>query len=342
MAEAIVQGFSKADLLLVVGKLRKLYGDLHGLQPTLDGRGVYGLYPLLRVGGRSIGGFPIDESRFSFVEVLPHRRRVLSADAGAKVLFDIGTFKVVEAKVIAGVWRGLRKLGVFGPYKRLALVASREEAAEWLLRIEVEMLLKLSRYVGTNDYVLLDRSLAAPPVLGRGTRGLLGKLDEMVSARGGILVGVTKASRLSLNTGESLIGYLLRLGDRFSRGLPWYYYPIFRQGSLPAWMLGDIAVAKLSDSGENAFRIDISFKSLRERRVGDIIGELAHVQDGAVPGYPYPLKAVHDLSRISDSELEIDRMLFLELLRGERILEEFVADVRSSDFRQRYLWGDGI
>ncbi|RLE70155.1 MAG: hypothetical protein DRJ37_06940 [Thermoprotei archaeon] len=62
------------------------------------------------------------------------------------------------------------------------------------------------------------------------------------------------------------------------------------------------------------------------------------MQDLATPGYPYPLKAVHLESRITDSELEIDRAMFLEILKEEGLYEEFISDLHGADFKERHLW----
>ena len=331
--------FSKPDLLMVLDRLREIYGlDGAPLLPEVSRKPR----PVLMLGGRRVLGPPIDPSRLRYLEPLPHRRKVLAVDASAKVLFDLGPFKLVEAKVVVGIWRGLSRLYVYGPKKRLALISSREEGAEWLLRIEVEAAAKLSKHLGRGDYVLLDRSLSAPPMLRRSTRELFDKLDRKLSSRGAVLVGITKRSRLSLNTGEGLIGYLISLADRVYKGLPWYYHPVFREVELPPWFLGDLAVAKFSEACENAFRVDISRRALEDRPVSVVVAELAYLQDMATPGYPYPLKAVHDMARISEHELGVDRLLFLEALSEVGLEKRFLASVRSASFKERYLWGDSI
>ncbi len=329
----------RADIELVVQRLRDMYvNKLKIIQYTLYGEPILKPYPLLRLSGRKIIGFPIKEEKIRYLEPVPHRRRILAVDASIKTLFNLGGSRIVISKVTAGIWRGIRKIYSYGPVKRIGLVWSKEEAGEWLLRLEVEAALQIAYRLGVGDYCLLDRSLSIPPLLKKSTCELLDKLDRVIHARGAVLVGLTKSSRLKLNTGESLVGYLIRQANRRLRGVAWYYYPVFKEPNLPKWFLGDIAVAKLGDEAKGAFRVDVSRRALRSRNVERVLGELAYVQDLATPGYPYPLKAVHLESRITDSELEIDRAMFLEILKEEGLYEEFISDLHGADFKERHLW----
>ncbi|MCD6483073.1 MAG: hypothetical protein J7K83_02275, partial [Candidatus Aenigmarchaeota archaeon] len=135
---------------------------------------------------------------------------------------------------------------------------------------------------------------------------------------------------------------LINIGEKIYKGDPWYYHPLFREENLPKWFLGDIIIAKLSELGENAFRIDISRHALKHHTVEEILGRLSFIQDIALPGYPYPLKAVHEIAKISDNELEVDKMLFLDILKSKSFERDFLADLKSTNFREKYLWGDNI
>jgi len=343
MNENAALGFLSSDISMVLDKLKKIYVDNRRIvQYTLEGLPILYPYPVLRMSSKEVKGVPITQSYFRHLEEIPHTKKVLSTDASIKVLFNLGTMKIVEAKVVAGIWKGLDKIKMHGPTKRVTLIENKEQAAEWLIRIEVEEITKLVCYLGFGDYVLLDRSLSIPPLLKKSTRLMVEKLDRIVSAKGAILIGVTKSSKLSLNTGESVIGFLINLGEKIYKGLPWFYHPLYREESLPSWFLGDIVVAKLSELGENAFRIDISRRSLRRWSIERILGELAFIQDIAMPGYPYPLRAVHEMAKISENELEVDRMLFLEILKDKSFEKDFLSDLKSSSFREKYLWGDGV
>ena len=324
----------ETDINMVLDKLRLVYLRRKA-KALIDYEEVY---PVLKVKNRRILGLPIRISRLKVLDAIPHSKRVLSVDAGLKVLFDCGAFKIILAKVAAGMWIGREKVLEPEPIKRITLVWDKFEAAEWLLRVEIEALLSIVHLLKAGDYCILDRCLMAMPAFRKSTKEFFEKLDHVLSSRGAILVGVSKASQLRLNTGESLIGYLLHLADRRLRGVAWYYYPIFRESELPPWYLGSICVAKLGPDVEHAFRIDISRKALASRDIGDILGEVAFLQDPATPGYPYPAKGVHDMTKISEEELEMERMRFLELLDEEGLLKNFIADVRSVTFKERYLW----
>lgn len=297
---------------------------------------------MLKIRGKLVKGPPIDESKLRYLEAIPNKKKVLAVDAGIKVLFNIGTMKVVEAKVATGLWKGLREIMVKNPIKRLAIVETKEEAGEWLLRVELEAVSKNLEKIGPGDYLLLDRSLQIPMFCKESTKLLIEKLEKRTLARRAILVGLVKSSKLSLNTGESLIGYLIGLSEKYFKGLPWYYYPVFRSSALPETLLGDIAIVKFSEKIDNAFRIDISRKALRYADISKILSELAFLQDSALPGYPYPLKAVHELAKISEHELNVDRVIFLELLKEHKLDKFFLDDVKSSSFREKHLWGDGV
>jgi len=343
MTESILLGFRRSDIALIFDKLRKIYVDNRRIiQYTLEGYPILNPYPVLKIKNKEVKGVVIQREYFRYLNEIPHNKKILSVDASIKVLFNLGTMRIVEAKVAAGVWQGLNKAKIRGPVKRLTIIEKKEEAAEWLMRIEFEEIMKLSYLISPGDIVILDRSLSIPPLLKKSTRNLVETLDKIVSSKGGILVGLTKSSKLSLNTGESVVGYLINLGEKIYRGLPWFYHPLFREDSLPKWFLGDIVVAKLSELGENAFRIDISRKSLKRYSIEEILGKLSFVQDIAIPGYPYPLKAVHELAKISDNELEVDKMLFLDILKDKSFENDFLSDLKSANFRERYLWGDNI
>ncbi len=339
MRQRALLSVNRRDLMLVLDELRRMYaGRSKEAQYAFPGELLLRPYPVLRVGGEEVAGLPIREERIRYLEIVPHRKKILAVDASVKVLFDLGASKVVVSKVAAGIWRGLSRIYALDPLKRVKLAWSKEEVGEWLLRVEIETVLKLVRRLGTGDYCLLDRSLSVPPPSKRTTREVMDRLDRAVSARGGILVGISKSSKLRVSTGESLVGYLSRLAERRLRGVPWIYYPVFKEGSLPPCFLGEISVAKLGGDSETAFRIDISKRALAAKSVDEILGEVAFTQDSATPGYPYPLKAVHLESRISEYELEIDRALFLDLLREEGLYEYFAPDVDSTSFKERCLW----
>jgi len=336
MVETLAVPFESSDILIIVEKLRKMYGET--AQMTMLGN-LAEPYPILRVGKRAVRGLPVSDSRLRYFEPIPFRGRVAAVDASIKVLFDLGTAKIVESKVAAGVWRGFEREFTLGPVKRLALIEDKREAGEWLLRLELEFALRISHRLSYGDYLLLDRGLLCPPFLKSSTRRIFEKLDRTMASKGGVLVGVVKRSGMSLNTGESVVGYVASLAESRLPGVAWYYHPLFKESALPGWVLGDISIVKFSELSDAAFRVDISWSSLAARDLERIIGELGFIQDLATPGYPYPLKAVHDMSLISEHEVDLDRFRLLDRLLKEGFEGKLRADMRVSTFKERYFWG---
>jgi len=320
--------------------LDRLLEDLHdALQPrrrhaqlTLDGEPAAPV-PLIRVAGRTVKGWPISPDRIRYLEPASWPGPVYAVDAGAKVLLDLGAYKVVEAKVAAAEWRGLRRTRTFGPVKRVKLFADLSEAAEWLLRIELEAAARYARH-SPGALILLDRPLVAAGPSAR-------RLFELLLERAWRVVGVAKNSSLRLSSGEGLIGYLYRLGEERMPGLPWYYHPLFPGLERRRWALGSVAVARLSPRGP-AFRFDVHWRLADRVGVDAALGWLASLQDPGAPGYPYPLKAVHQDSRIGREELEMDRMLLMERLEASGLGGAVRAAAAAVAYKRRYIWGEGV
>ena len=334
-------GFEKADLEILVQRLRKLYDERRRyLQASLDGTLLLKPAPVLNLFGRSVRGIPVDESRIRVLEPIPHAKLAVAVDASAKVLFNLGSAVIVESKAVALAYRGFRRVAEL-QLKRVALVGSKAEAAEWLLRVEYETALSILHSLGGNGYLLMDRSLTVSPLHRATTRELVGRVERRALAAGLVPVGLPKRTRLALDTGESLLGYVASLAEKLLRNSPWFYYPVFRLESLPPWILGAPAVAKLSEVSGSVLRVDVSRKALARFDCEGLLGELAFLQDASSPGYPYPLKAAHEASKISESEVELDRMAILEALGSLGIRERLLLDAAASaSFKERSLWGD--
>jgi len=294
-------------------------------------------YPVIRFAGKTYRGYEITGDNLKTFKPQPHWNRVAAIDASVKVLFNCGSYKILVSKVAWGFWRGYfrEKTGIF-PI-RTKIVWDKVEAAEWLLKIELEAALKVLEELEADDILLLDRSLAVIPVFKKKTRLLMEELARKAGNKDVILAGIVKSSKLKLNTGGSLIGHLIYLAALEGVEEPWYYYPLF--DTLPTWYYGDIVVAKLDPYADEAFRIDVSFYSLIGRRIREVLGKIAYTQDPATPGYPYPLISVHKLSLFADEELERIREKVSAFLQDAGVLNKFMKTVRSSTFKERKLWG---
>ena len=328
-------GYLDSDIDMLVEKLATIYSEKkRRIQLTLTGEEARP-YPKARIGGRTVTGPPITPARFKYIEPIPHTRPVYAVDAGAKILFDLGAYKIIVAKVAAAVWKGPMRVKTLGPVKRIKVIDDLRDAARWLAEIEVEAAASYARRSGWGSYILLDRPLVHPP------SGRLRWAYERLLESNWRVVGIAKSSRLRLSTGEGLLGHIYRLGEKIYRGMPWAYHPVFRGLRRLRVFKGDIVVAKLGEEGP-PFRLDVSWKLLERYGVERVVGELAYVQDPSMPGYPYPLKAVHQMSRISENELELDRMLLMEELSDTRLGRKLATDSMSVGFKRRFIWGEGI
>lgn len=325
-------GYMDPDVKMLVEKLNELYRlGGKGVQLTLEGT-VARPYPVAKINGAKIRGPPITESRFRVLDEIPHNLDIVSVDAAARILFDAGSYKIVSAKVVAGVWRGVERVKLVGPYKRIQLFEDLKTAGDWLAEVELEAVLRLVREY-PNSFVLLDRPLVFTP----GTRASRAYL--MLLKRNWRLIGIPKSTSMRVSTGESLVGYLSRLADKNFKGMPWVYYPVFEA---PHVQPGGLAVSVARLSGEAPpFRVDVPYIAAERLDAEEVAGLLAYLQDFSSPGYPMPLKMVHELSRISENELDLDRSLLLEDLSMSGVSTRMLEDAAGSEFKARYIWGVG-
>lgn len=325
-------GYVDPDVKMLVERLAEMYRiGKKSVQLTLEGEPARP-YPLAKIRGVRVRGPPISESRFRILDEIPHNFPVISVDAAARVLFDAGTYKIIAAKVVAGVWQGVERIRLVGPYKRIQLFDDLRSAGDWLAEVELEAVLRLVREY-PNSFVLLDRPLVFSP----GTRAE--KAYIMLMRRNWRIIGMPKSTSLRVSNGESLVGYLYRMGERYFKNLPWVYYPVVETSNLQKGGLS-ISVARLSERAP-PFRIDTPYDMAERLDAVEIAGMLAYLQDFSSPGYPLPLKIVHELSRISDDELELDRSLLVEDLSLSGVSTRMLEDAAGSEYKNRYIWGLG-
>ncbi|MGB9709677.1 MAG: DNA double-strand break repair nuclease NurA [Infirmifilum sp.] len=330
MAMLHSSGYIDPDVKILIEKLAQVY-KLGGKskQLTLDGTPSRP-YPVARINGVKVRGPPISEARFRVLEEIPHDFEVVAVDAAARILFDAGSYKIVAAKVVAGVWKGVQRIKLLGPYKRLQLFDDLKQAGDWLAEVELEAVLRLARE-HNSSFILLDR----PLVFSRGSRAA--RAYEMILRKNWRIIGIPKTTSLKVSSGESLVGYLYRLGEKYFKGLPWVYYPVFESSKIQPGGLS-VSVARLSGEAP-PFRVDTPFVMAERLDAEETASILAYLQDFSSPGYPLPLKIVHELSRISENELDLDRSLLMEDLSRSGLSVRLVEDAAGSEYKSRYIWG---
>lgn len=297
--------------------------------------------PVMRVGRRLIAGPPLSPSSFRPLRPLPSDSTFLSVDASLKSLFDCGGLKVVVIKAAAAAWRLGGPAKRHPTSKRLALVSSGEEAEEALLRAELEAASRALGELGEGDVCILDRPLVSALEAKRAPREALREFRAECLRRGVCLLGVCKSSRLRLDTGEPLMGYLSYLGSKLAPGEAWFYHPLFQLRERGFDFVGEPVAVRFNGSSPYVFRVDVESRTAEER-LEECLGKLAALQDAASPGIPYPVLGAHEEAKVSKHEADMDRIRLLELLERRGVLERFLASVRSTSFKEEEMWGSPL
>ncbi|MFH1336185.1 MAG: DNA double-strand break repair nuclease NurA, partial [Candidatus Zixiibacteriota bacterium] len=176
--------------------------------------------------------------------------------------------------------------------------------SEW--RLAQELLDELE----SGDMLLIDGSLKAsiaPPY------NFLLQFARKAKEKGVHLVGVTKTSTLYWGDKAPLIPAVMKRGERFHPGSKWFCQVSDRMNhethigdqlhDITSSYFGKIFVAKLKASSDFGFRIDVNrFDPVDANLIFSFLSHLSG--DPAFLGYPYPLAAVHNISRITLSEIE--------------------------------------
>ena len=142
---------------------------------------------------------------------------------------------------------------------------------------------------------------------------LVRKLNTAAMHKNVYLTGLSKSCRLLTTKGESLISLIDIFGDAKFPEKPWYYHPIFQ--ITRADNLADVYFVKLHAHSRSPFRFDIFIEQsqkLSQQEKGAIISAIAsNSTDLSFPGYPYGLIKVDQLSRVSNRELEPQKIQLL-------------------------------
>jgi hypothetical protein len=176
--------------------------------------------------------------------------------------------------------------------------------SEW--RLAQELLEELE----SGDMLLIDGSLKAsiaPPY------NFLLQFTQKARDKGIHLVGVTKTSTLYWGDKAPLIPAVMKRGERFHPKAKWFCQLSDRMKhdikvadqlhDITSSYFGKIFVAKLKASSDYGFRIDVNRFDPVDANL--IFSYLSHLSgDPAFLGYPYPLAAVHNIARITFSEIE--------------------------------------
>ncbi|MEM3893113.1 MAG: hypothetical protein QXR12_04095, partial [Thermofilum sp.] len=81
-------GYLDSDVKMLVEKLAEIYRQGgKPVQLTLTGEPARP-HPVLKLGGLTIRGPPVSETRFRAIEEVPHNFTVFAVDAAARLLFD--------------------------------------------------------------------------------------------------------------------------------------------------------------------------------------------------------------------------------------------------------------
>ena len=167
--------------------------------------------------------------------------------------------------------------------------------SEW--RLAQEILDDLER----GDMLLIDGSLKAsiaPPY------NFLLQFSQKAMDKGVHLVGVTKTSTLYWGDKAPLIPAVMKRGEKFYPNSKWFCQLSDEQLHTPgSSYFGKLFVAKLKASSGFGFRIDVNrFDPVDADTIFSVLSHLSG--DPAFLGYPYPLAAVHNIARITRSEIE--------------------------------------
>ena len=127
------------------------------------------------------------------------------------------------------------------------------------------------------------------------------------------ITGLSKTCRLLTKRGEALISLIDIIGSESYPETAWYYHPIYQ--ITKADNLADVYFVKLHKYARSPFRFDIFLEQsqqLEKQERETIINNISsNAKDLSFPGYPYGLIKVDQLSRISNREIEPQKVQLL-------------------------------
>jgi hypothetical protein len=166
---------------------------------------------------------------------------------------------------------------------------------------EWKMAQQLLDKLESGEMLLIDGSLKAgiaPPY------SFIFNFANKAKDKGVHLIGVTKTSTLYWGDKSPLIPAVMKTGERLCPESKWFCrISDEKLHTVSSSYFGKIYVARLKASSDFAFRIDVNrFDPVDEDSIFSALSSLSG--DPAFLGYPYPLAAVHNISRVTSSEIE--------------------------------------
>ncbi len=291
----------------------------------------------LNSGNPSEPKITIHPDRFhSFKQTAPPWR-TLAVDASLKSILDCGAFLVVLIKVAYEIWQlGSRRVKE-EIETHVEVIRSMETARKKMAILEFELADKAINHLSAGDVALLDRPLFLPPRPSPRLKQSLEKLASDLEASGIGFLGVCKSSRLGIEGGAPLIGYLLHRASMMGVKRSWLYYPLTETATSSALRIGWPCVAALDANEDFAFRIDLGAGVTDVEQAAQLLSSVSALGDRFAYGYPYPLRSVHEACAISRTEVDICRQQLLEAASKRGVYPNLRYALKATSFREEVL-----
>ena len=208
-------------------------------------------------------------------------------------------------------------------YQRSRMFSVARRFAEWSFSMHI-----IEEELDDGDILVRDGSLQASF---EGENEYLDRVMKTAHKMGVNLVGLSKTSTLSTDTGNSLIASIKKFAEnkKYDR---WCYYPIAKEmvnGERPGSMIMAVKLHKLT---EYIFRMDFLKTGHDEVEVVSAIGE--NTVDPTFPGYPYGLIDADLNARVRMDEVKLYRTRILSAL-SEDVLEKLKSHIRALDAHEK-------
>lgn len=151
-------------------------------------------------------------------------------------------------------------------------------------------------------------------------------LFEVAKAKGVIITGLSKTSRLMTTNSQSLLGSIERYARSNLSHQEWYI-PIAQISRDDHNAI--IFIVKLNRNSNHAFRFEImhdQYVKLKENEINEIFSQISkNSRDLTFPGYPYGLIDADHYARISDEEAKGYKVMFLSQIAKNSKVDSFAS-----------------